>query len=146
MKDMRRVLFTGVLLTLIVQSALAGNGRPLPQKQAQRLAVLVAKYDHIDLSDTHIQLNSMDLGAPFIRGYASFIIIKESTTPGPDETLRRYAINRQTANVWEMTLCTRYSFPELAHMQRMFVGSAAGESALEAKQLGCTAKAPKQGM
>lgn len=108
--------------------------------------MLVAKYDHIDLSDTHVQFNSMDLGAPFIRGYASFIIIKESTTPGPDETLRRYAINRQTANVWEMTLCTRYDFPELAHMQRMFVGAPAKESALEAKQLGCSAKGTKQGM
>jgi hypothetical protein len=129
-----------------VQLAIAARARLLTRAQTQKLVMLVAKYDHIDLTDTHIQLNSMDEGKSFIPGYASFIVIKESTVPGPDETLRRYAINKRTGNVWEMTLCTRYSFPELIHMQHALVGQDAGDSAVEARQLGCSAKGARRGM
>jgi hypothetical protein len=137
---MRRFFLAGVLLLSVTLSGFAAEGHQLTQTQAQRLAVLVAKHDHIDLSDTHIQLNSMDLGRDFIPGYASFIIIKESMVPGPDETLRRFAISRRTADVWEMTLCTRYSFPELARAQHAYVGRTADQSALEQKRLGCAIK------
>lgn len=104
---------------------------------------LVARHDRIDLSDTHIELNSMDLSEDFVPGYASFIVIRESTTPGPDETLRRYAVNRHTGDVWEMTLCRHYDFPELTRMQHALAGHARATSAdlaAQGKELGCSAE------
>jgi hypothetical protein len=103
--------------------------------------VLVARHEDIDLADTHIELNSMDLGRDFSPGFYSFIVIRESTSPGPDETLRRYAVNRHTGDVWELTLCTHYNFPELSRLQHTFAGRAAADaSALSAqgKRLGCS--------
>lgn len=105
------------------------------------MAALVAHHDDINLADTHIELNSMDLGVDFTPGFFSFIIIRESTSPGPDETLRRYAINRRTGDVWEMTLCTHYDFPELERMRRAFAGrgaASATELSAQGKRLGCS--------
>ncbi len=109
--------------------------------QARQIARLVARHDRIDLSDTHIEFNSMDMGAVFIPGYASFIVIHEASTPGPDETLRRYAVNRQTGDVWEITLCTRYDFPALQRLRRSLAGNAAttaAEVAAQSRELGCS--------
>ncbi len=109
--------------------------------QARQIARLVARHDEIDLSDTHIEFNSMDLGSAFIPGFASFIIIHEASTPGPDETLRRYAVNRHTGDVWEMTLCTRYDFPALARLRSAYAGhstTTAAEVAAQSRALGCS--------
>jgi hypothetical protein len=115
------------------------GGRSLNLRQAHQIAVLVAHHDRIDLSDTHVELNSMDLNTNFVPGFYSFILIRESSTPGPDETLRRYAINRRTGDVWEMTLCTHYDFPELTRMQRTFGrGGTTAEVAEQGRQLGCS--------
>jgi hypothetical protein len=117
------------------------SGHPITQRQAHQIAVLVARHDDIDLSDTHIELNSMDLGRDFAPGFYSFILIRESTSPGPDETLRRYAISRRTGDVWEMNLCTHYDFSELTHLQRSFSGRAgtdAAELSAQSKRLGCS--------
>jgi Effector immunity protein Tgi2PP len=114
------------------------GGRGLTLREAHQIAVLVAHHDRIDLSDTHVELNSMDLNREFVPGFFSFIIIRESSTPGPDETLRRYAISRRTGDVWEMTLCTHYDFPELTRMRRTFGrAGAAAEVAEQGRQLGC---------
>lgn len=105
------------------------------------MVFVVAKHEHINLSDTHIEMNSMDLDHDFIPGFTSYILIRESTSPGPDETLRRYAVNRHTGDVWEINLCTHYDFPELAHLRRMFALSATpsgGDLTKEEKELGCT--------
>lgn len=121
--------------------------KPIPARhrltvsQARRLVALVARHDRIDISDTHIEVNSMDLGSDFIHGYASFILIRESNAPGPDETLRRYAVNRRTGDVWEMTLCTHYDFPELKRMRRSFAlgpGAAESEIVAQSRELGCS--------
>ena len=122
----------------------AASGRALSLRQARQIAVLVARHDRIDLRDTHVELNSMDLGRDFVPGFYSFIIIRESSTPGPDETLRRYAINRRTGDVWEMTLCTHYDFPELTRMRRTLGrAGAAAEVAEQGRQLGCSEAAEK---
>lgn len=113
----------------------------LTEGQARRIVVLVARHDNIDLTDTHIELNSMDMGADFVPGFSSFIIIRESMTPGPDETLRRYAVSRRTGDVWEMNLCTHYDFPELMHLQQALAGHSHDEAAAVAEQsreLGCS--------
>jgi hypothetical protein len=113
----------------------------LTPRQAHQIAVLVAHHDDIDLDDTHIELNSMDLGRDFAPGFYSFILIRESTSPGPDETLRRYAISRRTGDVWEMNLCTHYDFPELEHLQRSLFGrkgADAAELSAQSKRLGCS--------
>lgn len=104
------------------------------------MALLVARHDRVDLNDSHVEFNSMDMGAAFIPGYASFIVIRESSTPGPDETLHRYAVNRRSGDVWEMTQCTRYSFPALTRMQRALAGHASlpRQIAAERHQLGCS--------
>lgn len=105
------------------------------------MAMLVAKHENIDLSDTHVELNSMDLGRDFIPGFSSFIVIRESTSPGPDETLRRYTVNRRTGEVWEINLCTHYDFPELTHLRHAFAlthPASAADIASEGKELGCT--------
>ena len=127
---MRRTLPS--ILLLAIGLACAGSERnhaaaqsskhQLTPRQAHQIVALVAHHDQIDLSDTHIELNSMDLNSDFTPGFFSFIVIRESTSPGPDETLRRYAINRRTGDVWEMTLCTHYDFPELAHMLQSYSG------------------------
>jgi hypothetical protein len=134
--------FALLLGSSLVAAPLSGQPpHQLTFRQAHRIVVLVADHDNIDLSDTHIQVNSMDLSADFAPGFFSFIIIRESTTPGPDQTLRRYAVNRRTGDVWEVTLCTHYDFPELTRMQRDFSGrGSAGPSELAAqgKVLGCS--------
>lgn len=128
--------------------ALAQSAPPahsLTEHQVRRMIGVVAKHDQIDLSDTHIELNSMDLGRSFIPGFSSFIIIRESTSPGPDETLRRYAVNRQSGDVWEINLCTRYDFPELTQLRRAYSLSnapSAGDLAKEGKELGCSEQKP----
>jgi Effector immunity protein Tgi2PP len=132
--------FAGVFLAA-AQSA----RRQITPRQAHQIAVLVAHHDDIDLSDTHIEMNSMDLGRDFEPGFYSFILIRESTSPGPDETLRRYAISRRTGDAWEMTLCTHYDFPDLAHLLRTFSGRAvtdASEISAQSKRLGCSRSEP----
>jgi hypothetical protein len=127
---------------LTPQAALSQSARhAITSRQAHQIAILVARHDDIDLSDTHNELNSMDLGRDFTPGFYSFILIRESTSPGPDETLRRYAISRRTGDVWEINLCTHYDFPELTHLQRSFSGGAvagAAEISAESKRLGCS--------
>jgi Effector immunity protein Tgi2PP len=143
MKLSMRFLRIALLLFFPVWGvAQAASSHQLTLAEARQMAAAAARHDHIDLSDTHIEFASMDTGAAFIRGFASFIVIRESETMGPDETLRRYAVNRHSGNVWEMTLCTRSDSPELTAMRRHFTGRAEGNAAdatAEEKQLGCTA-------
>jgi hypothetical protein len=146
--DMHRTVPPIVLLAVAL--ACTGSSRSvavaqasrhqITSRQAHQIVTLLARYDQIDLSDTHIELNSMDLSQDFTPGFFSFIVIRESTSPGPDQTLRRYAINRRTGDAWEMTLCTHYDFPDLERMQRAFSGRTTGTSELAAqsKQLGCS--------
>ena len=123
-------------------AAAAGRARHrLSDAQARQIVILVARHEHIDLSDTHIELNSMDLGSTFISGYSSFILIRESLTPGPDETLRRYAVNRKTGDVWEMTLCNHYDFPALRRLRASLGGgrdASPADLAAQSKELGCS--------
>lgn len=141
---MRFWLLSSLLLALAAgataQSAQARSR--ISARQAKQIAELVAEHDHIDLNDTYIEMNSLDLMRPFIPGYSSFIFIREATSPGPDTTLRRYAVNRTTGDVWEMTLCRRYDFPALEQTQRALTGGTAtpAEISLERRQLGCEAK------
>jgi hypothetical protein len=150
--QLRRSLHTGSMRSLVfaallpvaaacaLAQATAAQHR-LTAHQARQLVTLVAEHEHIDLSDTHIEMNSMDLGREFIPGFVSFIVIRESTSPGPDETLRRYAISRRTGDVWEINLCTRYDFPELTRMRRTFAltsGASPDDLAAEGRELGCT--------
>lgn len=137
------LLFAVALLVPPVSSHMAGaqSTRAITPREAHQIAVLIARHDDIDLSDTHIELNSMDLGRDFTPGFYSFILIRESTSPGPDETLRRYAISRRTGDAWEMTLCTHYDFPELRRLQRTFSGlrgSDPAELSAQGKRLGCS--------
>jgi hypothetical protein len=133
------LLLCGVAAAAVAAIRPAANGRGLTPRQAHQIAVLVAHHDRIDLDDTHVELNSMDLNRAFVPGFFSFIIIRESSMPGPDETLRRYAISRRTGDVWEMTLCTHYDFPELTRMQRTLGREgAASEVAEQGRQLGCS--------
>ncbi|MFP5230850.1 MAG: effector immunity protein Tgi2PP [Acidobacteriota bacterium] len=128
-----------------LHAAAAQAAHAITPREAHQIAVLVARHDDIDLSDTHIELNSMDMGGDFTPGFYSFILIRESTSPGPDETLRRYAISRRTGDVWEMTLCRHYAFPELTHLQRRFSGRAVtdpAELSAQGKRLGCTQQGP----
>lgn len=118
----------------------APSAHRLTTRQAEALIRLVAPYDKIDLRDTHVEVNSLDLMSPFIPGYASFILIREATSPGPDETLHRYAVNRRTGDVWEMSLCTRYDFPALSREQRLLTGHVTTQAdiAAERRELGCS--------
>ncbi len=121
--------------------ASAQSTHPITPRQAHQIVVPVARLDNIDLRDTHIALNSMDLDRDFTPGFYSFILIRESTSPGPDETLRRYAISRRTGDTWEMTLCTHYDFPELTHLQRTFSGrplTDPAELSAQSRRLGCS--------
>ena len=144
---MRRTFFPFALcLALTAAGTSAGLAaqsakHQLTPRQAHQIAVLVAHYDEIDLSDTHIEMNSMDLGSPFAPGFFSFIVIRESTSPGPDQTLRRYAVSQRTGDVWEMNLCTHYAFPELTRLQHSFSGRSrddASEVSSQARRLGCS--------
>jgi hypothetical protein len=144
---MRRTFFPFLLCLSLVVTAVPASAaaqsanHQITPHQAHQIAVLVARHEDIDLADTHIEMNSMDLGRDFSPGFYSFIVIRESNSPGPDETLRRYAVNRRTGDVWELTLCTHYNFPELSRLQRTFAGrGAADATALSAqgKRLGCS--------
>jgi len=142
-----RILRLAALPLIAVTCAIAQSAptHDITESQARRMARTVAKHDQIDLSDSHIEMNSMDLGRAFIPGFSSFILIRESTSPGPDETLRRYAVNRRSGDVWEINLCTHYDFPELTRMRRIYSLSAmpsAGDLAREGRELGCTEQRP----
>lgn len=140
-----RLLLTASLLMLGAVPLPVAARKPAPAhrlttRQARALVRLVARHEAIDVGDSHIEMNSLDLMSPFVAGYSSYIVIREATTPGPDETLRRYAVNRQTGDVWELTLCRRYDFPQLQRMQRAFTGhgpASAAQLAAERRQLGC---------
>lgn len=138
----RHRILSFLLLCSVAAAAVAAvrpAGRGLTPREAHQIAVLVAHHDGINLSDTRVEMNSMDLGREFVPGFFSFIIIRESSIPGPDETLRRYAISRRTGDVWEMTLCTHYDFPELTRMQRTFGSAGAASEVVEqGRQLGCS--------
>lgn len=131
------VVMAAVLLAV---APAAHAARLLTQGQARELARMVARYEHIDLTNQWIEFDSMDAGAPYLRGFSSFTVVREARTPGPDRTLRRYAVNRTTGNVWEMTLCRKYDFPALAALRKKLTGRAeatAAEDAAERKDLGC---------
>jgi len=143
---MRYILAAAALLALTSSGAATQPSAPKPAhvlttRQAERIVRLVAQHDDIDLTDTHVEVNSLDLMSPFVPGFASFILIREATMPGPDETLHRYAVNRRTADVWEMAECTRYDFPALTQLQRSLTGHSATEAeiAAEREALGCSA-------
>jgi Effector immunity protein Tgi2PP len=152
--SMRCLFIAGLLFAVAtISPALApsaAQAAPHPQlrlttRQARRLVLLVLRHDAIDLSDTHIELNSMDLGAVFIPGFVSYSIIRESTSPGPDETLRRYAVNRATGDVWEINLCTHYDFPQLTNLRQTYLGHASASAAAiaaQSKELGCSEQKP----
>jgi hypothetical protein len=140
-------LLGGVLLGMPVLSAQAA--RLLTQGQAGTLARRVAQHEHIDLKSEWIEFDSMDAGAPYLRGFASFTVLRDAQTPGPDTTLRRYAVNRRSGNVWEMTLCRKYDFPALAAMRKKLTGRAeasAAEDAAERKALGCSPHGRTRGL
>lgn len=131
-----------IAAVLLAVAPAAHAARLLTQGQARELARAVAKYEHIDLANQWIEFDSMDAGAPYLQGFASFTVVREAQTPGPDTTLRRYAVNRTTGNVWEMTLCRKYDFPALAAMRKKLTGRAeatAAQDAAERKALGCLA-------
>lgn len=111
-------------------------------QQARDLARLTAAHDHIDLNNSYIEMHSMDLMRPLVAGFSSFIVLRDATTPGPDPTLHRYAVNRRSGDVWEMTTCTRYDFPALQRLQRSLVGRlpSAAEVSAERAALGCSRK------
>ncbi|HLI03960.1 MAG TPA: effector immunity protein Tgi2PP, partial [Terracidiphilus sp.] len=116
----------------------------LTRAQARALAVTVARHEGIPVTDEHIEIDTMDVGAPYLPGFASFLVLRESTTPGPDTTLARYAVNRRSGNVWEMTECRRYDFPALKALRKRLTGHATASRAADAaerKALGCDAPA-----
>lgn len=128
-----------VVLAVVPVAHAAGRHR-LTHGEARQLARLVAEHEHIDLNNQWIEFDSMDAGAPYLRGFASFTVVREAQTPGPDTTLGRYAVNRRSGNVWEMTLCRKYDFPALAALRKKLTGRAeagAAEDAAERKDLGC---------
>lgn len=144
---MKQSLGWAVLAVMLVMDpgAHAAGARLLTHGQARKLARLVARYEHIDLNNQWIEFDPMDVGAPYLPGFWSFAVVREAQTPGPDTTLRRYAVNRTTGDVWEMTLCRKYDFPALARMRKKMTGHgepSAAEEAAERKELGCGASKP----
>jgi len=134
-----------VWMVVVLLGAVPGAhaARLLTQGQARTLAQRVAQHEHIDLTSQWIEFDSMDTGVPYLRGFWSFTVVRDAQTPGPDTTLRRYAVNRKTGNVWEMTLCRKYEFPALAAMRKKLTGHAeatTAEDALEREALGCAAE------
>jgi hypothetical protein len=111
--------------------------------QARQVALIVAKHDNITVDDRTIVMNSMDTrtDAGFIRGYYSFLIVRESDSPSkPDETIRMYVVSKRTADTWELNLCTHYSFPELQKFQHDIMhetGARSGDDADMPKAIGC---------
>jgi hypothetical protein len=111
--------------------------------QARQVALIVAKHDNITVDDRTIVMNSMDTrtDAGFIRGYYSFLIVRESDSPSkPDETIRMYVVSKRTADTWELNLCTHYSFPELQKFQHNIMhetGAHSGDDADMPKAIGC---------
>lgn len=138
---MKRYFGWGVLALVLVHASYAQAARRLTQGQARQLARLVAGYEHIDLNNQWIEFDSMDAGAPYLPGFASFTVVREAQKPGPDTTLRRYAVNRTTGNVWEMTLCRKYDFPALRRLRKKLTGRREPSrmaDAAERKALGCS--------
>ena len=111
--------------------------------QARQVALIVARFDNITVDDRTIVMNSMDTRteAGFIRGYYSFLIVRESDSPSkPDETIRMYVVSKRTADTWELNLCTHYSFPELQKFQHDIMhetGARSGDDADMPKAIGC---------
>ncbi len=141
------VAMAAAVLVMTGPAARAAGNHLLTQGQARQLARMVARHEHIDLGSQWIEFDSMDVGAPYLPGFSSFIVLREASTPGPDTTLRRYAVNRTTGNVWEMMLCRRYDFAKLSALRKRLTGHAeatAAADAAERKQLGCE-KAQGQG-
>lgn len=134
--------YPGIWLAMAAMLAAvpAAQAHVLTQGQARQMARLVARYEHIDLSNQWIEFDSMDAGAAYLPGFASFTVVRDAQQPGPDTTLRRYAVNRRSGDVWEMTMCRRYEFPALAALRKKLTGHAEAsrlEVIAEQKELGC---------
>jgi hypothetical protein len=103
----------------------------------------VARYDHIEVDDRTVVLNSMDTRNQdgFIPGYYSFSIIRESdSSASADQTIRMYVVSKRTADTWELNLCTHYAFPELERLQRTLMrqtGATPEDEHNMSKAIGC---------
>lgn len=140
---MKRYFGWAVLAAALVWSS-AGQAQAaalLTRGQTRQLARLVARHEHIDLNNQWIEFDSMDAGAAYLPGFASFTVVREAQKPGPDTTLRRYAVSRTTGNVWEMTLCEKYDFPALRRLRKKLTGRrepSRSADAAERRVLGCS--------
>lgn len=145
-----RGFVAGAVAGMLLAAGSAGYaraGRRLTQGQARRLARLVARHEHIDVSSPWTEFDPMDVGTPYLAGFWSFAVVREAQKPGPDTMLRRYAVNRATGDVWEMTLCRRYDFAALTRLRKKLTGRAepgAAAVVAERKDLGCEARGPGQ--
>ncbi len=140
--------YFGFFLLMAGFAMAAHAAHSLTQAQARELAVVVARHEGIPVNDEHVEIDSMDAGAPYLPGFWSFLVLRESTTPGPDTTLARYAVNRSSGNVWEMTECRRYEFPALEALRKRLSGHAKASRAADAaeqKALGCDAPGKHSG-
>jgi hypothetical protein len=134
---------------LLATSTLCARARvhEMAFDQARQVVLVVAQHDNITVDDRTIVMNSMDTRneAGFIHGYYSFSIIRESDSPSrPDETIRMYVVSKKTADVWELNLCTHYSFPELKKLQHDIMRETGGNIADDAempKAIGCVNQA-----
>jgi len=143
---MRQLAFFSLILATSTLCARA-RAHEMEFDQARQVALIVAKHDNITVDDRTIVMNSMDTrtDAGFIRGYYSFLIVRESDSPSkPDETIRMYVVSKRTADTWELNLCTHYSFPELQKVQHDIMhetGARSGDDADMPKAIGCVDRA-----
>jgi hypothetical protein len=146
---MRPLAIVPLLIAATVTCGFA-QGHEIEFDQARQIALVVARHDNITVDDRTTVLNSMDTRREkgFIPGYFSFSIIRESDSAAqPDQTIRVYVVSKRTAQIWELNLCTHYSFPELDKLQREMMhetGAASQDDRDMPKVIGCQNQAAVQ--
>src|SRR5262249_41976365 len=74
-------------------------------------------------------------------GYVAFGVSIDRPEEAATPVKGRFAVSRRTGDVWELSLCQRYSFSALRALQRQIgarTGARLGDETAQRRRLGCT--------
>lgn len=110
----------------------------LNRDQAKTVLLIVLEHEKIRLDRPGMFVKA-ETPSPH-PGYYDFSVGRADAKTGAIQNLGRYAVSRQTGDVWELAHCRRYDFPPLDAAQRKIMartGKGFAEEKAQRLGLGC---------